>query len=124
MRNDATYFGTGIRFTKGSGGYFQEFTDRELIIQNILQILLTVPGERVMLPEFGSQLRLLKHEPNDVILKQLSKVYIQEAIERWEDRVHFVGVDIFQHEHHLEFILTVEYKFNRHLEKIPVRVQR
>ncbi len=57
------------------------------INESIQQILATSPGERVMLPEFGSRLRELLFEPNDAVLKTLARVYVIDAIKRWEKRV-------------------------------------
>ena len=57
------------------------------INESIQQILDTSPGERVMLPEFGSRLRELIFEPNNAVLKALARVYVIDAIKRWEKRV-------------------------------------
>ena len=57
------------------------------IQESMVQILGTSPGERVMLPGFGSRLKELLFEPNDNILISLGKVYVADAIRRWEKRV-------------------------------------
>jgi hypothetical protein len=57
------------------------------INESIQQILGTSPGERAMLPEFGSRLRELLFEPNNAVLKALARVYVIDAIKRWEKRV-------------------------------------
>lgn len=54
---------------------------------DILQLLLTNPGERVMVPEFGVPLRKLIFEQNDAILEMAAKNMIAEALARWEPRV-------------------------------------
>ena len=59
----------------------------ENINESIQQILATSPGERVMLPEFGSRLRELLFEPNNAVLKTLARVYIIDAVKRWEKRI-------------------------------------
>jgi hypothetical protein len=59
----------------------------EHINESIRQILGTSPGERVMLPEFGSRLKELLFEPNNAVLKSLARVYVIDAIRRWEKRV-------------------------------------
>jgi len=40
--------------------------DHQLIKNDILQFLMTIPGERVMRPNFGVHLRDMIFEPNDV----------------------------------------------------------
>jgi len=57
------------------------------INESIQQILATSPGERVMLPEFGSRLRELLFEPNNAVLKTLARVYVIDAVKRWEKRI-------------------------------------
>jgi phage baseplate assembly protein W len=64
------------------------------INESIRQIIGTSPGERVMLPEFGSRLRELLFEPNNDVLKSLAKVYVADAIRRWEKRVILKKVQI------------------------------
>jgi hypothetical protein len=57
------------------------------IHESIEQILSTRPGERFMLPEFGSRLPELVFQPNDVIFRALARQFIVDAIRRWEKRV-------------------------------------
>ena len=64
------------------------------INESIRQILGTTPGERVMLPEFGSRLNELLFEPNDAILKALARVYVVDAIRRWDKRIIIKDVQI------------------------------
>ena len=54
---------------------------------DLLQLLLTNPGERVMLPEFGTPLRKLIFEPNDETLEFTAKKMITASITRWEPRI-------------------------------------
>ena len=54
---------------------------------DLLQLLLTNPGERVMLPEFGTPLRKLIFEPNDAALEAIAKKMIADSITRWEPRI-------------------------------------
>lgn len=54
---------------------------------DLLVLLLTNPGERVMLSEFGTPLRSLLFEVNDETLQQQAFNIISRAIERWEPRI-------------------------------------
>ena len=76
--------------------YPLEKTPRGLIAQSrgvdqikadLLQLLLTNPGERVMLPTFGTPLRELFFEPNDPTLAAEAQIMIAEAISTWEPRI-------------------------------------
>lgn len=54
---------------------------------DLLQLLLTNPGERVMLPEYGTPLRELFFDQNDFTLKNKAKNMITESITKWEPRI-------------------------------------
>jgi phage baseplate assembly protein W len=49
----------------------------------IRQILLTTPGERTDLPEFGCGLRQLLFAPNSDALQATTQLMIQQALSRW-----------------------------------------
>ncbi len=51
--------------------------------QMIRQVLLTSPGERVNLPEFGCGLRQLLFAPHSEALDTTTKLIVQQALNRW-----------------------------------------
>ena len=51
--------------------------------QMIRQTLLTSPGERVNLPEFGCGLRQLIFAPNNEALQATVKLTVLQALDRW-----------------------------------------
>lgn len=65
-----------------------------LVESSMMQILNTVPGERVHLPTFGSRLKLLLFTPLDEYLALQIKQEIKDAINKWEDRVTISSVDV------------------------------
>ena len=54
---------------------------------DLLALLLTNPGERVMLPDFGTPLRSLLFEPNDPTSASKAREMIAKAINMWEPRI-------------------------------------
>ena len=63
--------------------------------QLLRQLLLTSPGERVCLPEFGCGLRRLVFAPQSDALVATVTIQVQQAIERWlADQVQLQGVDV------------------------------
>lgn len=54
---------------------------------DLLQLLLTNPGERVMTPLFGTPLKKLIFEPNDPTLATQARQIIANAIRTWEPRI-------------------------------------
>ena len=55
----------------------------EDIRNKVLQVLLTSPGERVNLPEFGCGLRDLVFDPNNEILAATTEFTVHKALQRW-----------------------------------------
>ena len=51
--------------------------------QMIRQVLLTAPGERADLPEFGCGLRQLIFAPHSEALDATTQLLVQEALDRW-----------------------------------------
>jgi hypothetical protein len=49
----------------------------------IRQILLTAPGERADLPQFGCGLRQLLFAPNSIALQATTKIMIQQSLTKW-----------------------------------------
>ncbi len=49
----------------------------------IRQVLLTTPGERADLPEFGCGLRQLLFAPNSDALQATTRLIVRQSLERW-----------------------------------------
>src|SRR4051812_10385094 len=75
-------------------GYFPVTQGVDLIKGDLLCLLLTNPGERVMMPAFGTPLRTLLFEPNDALLAERAKQMIMDSIRRWEPRVVIRAIDV------------------------------
>ena len=83
--------------------YPLEFTPRGIMAQkkgidqikaDMLQLLLTNPGERVMLPTYGTPLRKLIFDPNDEFLEIEAKKMIAASIQAWEPRVEITNIHV------------------------------
>lgn len=66
----------------------------EQIKADLLQLLLTNPGERVMLPNFGTPLREIIFEPNDTISSEQVRDMIINSIRTWEPRITIEQIDV------------------------------
>jgi phage baseplate assembly protein W len=72
----------------------------ELVRSAVMQVLGTVgaseftQGELPWRTEFGSLLHILRHKKNDVVLRELARVYVRDALRRWEPRIVVTGMDI------------------------------
>lgn len=81
---------------KGPAFYGQEFftikTDKELIRENLLRVLLTSPGERPM-SNFGCRLKDYLFEPSTVLQQDVEDEVIK-AITKWEPRVTIRNISV------------------------------
>ena len=81
------FVGAPYPITESPMGYFRTVSGLDLVKADLLSLLLTNSGERVMMPDFGTDLDSLLFEPNDPILQQQVKQVIANSIARWEPRV-------------------------------------
>ena len=91
-------------------------SDINLINAGIVQILNTVPGERRMLPEFGSRIRSLVFDPHDANLYAEIGHEVTQALERWEPRVILVDVEVVpaeNNDHALTVRVTYQLRVNQ-----------
>ena len=58
-------------------------SDADHVRDEVLQLLLTAPGERPFLVEFGGGVRRLVFEPTSDVLRGVTKARIQQALSRW-----------------------------------------
>jgi phage baseplate assembly protein W len=67
----------------GDSGQAAQATYQDHVDQLIRQVLLTDPGERVNLPEFGAGLRRLLFAPMSSALSATTKLIVTQALSRW-----------------------------------------
>lgn len=81
-------------FTKQADGDVLRDTDVSAILNSLSNIILTIQGERRMLPTFASNISYLLFEPIDEITARLIAENLIDAIKVWEDRIDITGFDI------------------------------
>jgi phage baseplate assembly protein W len=81
---------SGLSLTPRGG--IEMVRDSASIRQAILLLLSTVPGERVMRPDYGCDIYRLIFSPNDDTTAGLAIHYVRQALERWEPRIQQVRV--------------------------------
>ncbi len=93
---DREFLGRGLAWPlqfDPRGGIALAAGDRD-IEQAIRIILETVPGERVMRPEFGCHIHDLVFAPHDSVTEGLAVQYVEQALERWEPRITVQEVEV------------------------------
>ena len=87
-----------LRFTDGglvlgATGALSTVDGDESVRQAIVLLLTTVPGERLLRPDYGAGLHRLVFAPNDPTTAGLAIHYVRSALHRWEPRVRIVELD-------------------------------
>jgi phage baseplate assembly protein W len=68
-------------------------TNQELVKQDLLNHIYTIPGERVHLPNFGTRIPLLAFEPMDEKLVQIVRDDLKKAID-YDPRIELVAMSV------------------------------
>lgn len=88
-------------------------TDNALIVDSMIQILLTRQRERVGNPTFGSQLYLIPFDPMTVLSEVVAEQYVRDALARWEPRASVSNVVVQLRPDTHEIAVQVDYTINR-----------
>ena len=93
------YLGRGWRFPvePDADGRLAFAAEEAKIQESILIILGTARGERVMRPDFGSQLHELVFAQINGSTRSLAANYVTEALVSWEPRIDVLRVDVAPH---------------------------
>ena len=86
------YMGISFPFRRGASALPVQATDDDLIKQSIIQIIMTKRGERVMRPDFGTNIISFIFENSDPLLEELIRTEVFGAIGRYEPRVVLTNV--------------------------------
>jgi len=81
------FLGSPYPITKNPHGFFRTQSGVSQIKSDLLVLLLTNPGERVFLPDFGTPLKRLIFEQNDEALEAFARNMIIDSINMWEPRI-------------------------------------
>ena len=81
----------GLRISARGGIDMVE--EDESLRQAVLLLLSTMPGERVMHPEYGCNLHQLVFAPSDLTTAGLAIHYVRRAIELYEPRIEIVDLN-------------------------------
>jgi len=90
----AIYFGFNPPFIGGAEKVLSRQEDLKLVKNDLLQLILTSPGERVHRPKFGTVIRETLFDPSDDTTYELLADDIQDEIVRSEPRVFNVQVTV------------------------------
>ena len=114
------FLGNGLLrpFRRDQKADFAAAGGEEVIKSAVGQVLGTMgssdftQGEVAWRTEFGSLLHLLRHQKNDSVLQELARVYVVDALKRWEPRVQVTSVQVTRERLDGENVLAIRLKYN------------
>lgn len=108
----AKVYGYNPPFIGGSQNIMSRQEDKELIQNDLLQLLLTVPGERVMRPSYGVNLRNFVFEDLTDIALEILRDELQTKIAEYERRIKVRKIDVIGDTNRLGVQITIAYTIN------------
>ena len=111
MKNNFLGQGVSLSFDIGKEGTVEMATFQELVKESIFIILSTKIGERVMNYDFGCRIHDLMFELNTVSTRTMARMYIEEALKRWEKRITIRDIEIETIATN-ELLIDIEYFIN------------
>ena len=109
-RNDDVFVGIKFPLSYGLNGFFfQSKTIQEQSKSNLRNLLLTTPGERVMQPLFGSDLKLLLFQNFDDIAEDSIAEIINEAVDRQLPYINIQDIFVDKDESGNSIGIQIEY---------------
>jgi uncharacterized protein len=111
-------FGLTRPFQRDLRSDFAAAGGEQLIRSAVGQILGTVgssdytQGEMPWRTDFGSLLHVLRHQRNDHVLQELARVYVVDALTRWEPRVVVTSVQVMREQREGENVLAIRIRYD------------
>jgi phage baseplate assembly protein W len=125
MPNEFLGFGLLRPFRRDRKADFAAAGGEALLRSAVGQILGTMAssdftqGELPWRTEFGSLLHLLRHQKNDAVLQELARVYVVDALKRWEPRVQLTSVQVTRERDRGENVLAIRLRYNIISANVP-----
>lgn len=113
----------GLRINARGGIAMVE--EQDSVRQAIFLLLSTVPGERVMRPDYGCNLHRLVFAPNNNTTAGLAMLFVRRALERWEPRVEIMRLDAtrsLEEPNRLDLLLEYRVRASQHVELLNYSV--
>jgi phage baseplate assembly protein W len=84
-----------LRVDTSDGAYGLHKDLESMAAQNLKMVILTSPGERVMIPEFGVGIRNFIFEPNNPGTKEAIRERIQNQISKYLPYISLLSLELF-----------------------------
>lgn len=100
MAGNGKYINIGFPFSESNRGYFLKLNndDKNAIKSDLMHLILTRKGERLYMPEFGTNLLKYIFEPNDTLTQQDIKKEINDTVKKYLPNLQINDVTVTQNE--------------------------
>jgi phage baseplate assembly protein W len=96
--NSHKLLGTGLIRPLTRGSDWSRGVGAEVVLSNVGEVLGTIPGTMPWLPEFGCKVHQLRHRSNTPATKELARLYVEQAMTKWEPRAKVTKVELLDGE--------------------------
>lgn len=91
-------------------GALVRLTDADAVKRSLRNLLMTNRGERLYRPDLGSDIRRALFEPMTPQMTTQIKMYIKDAIEKYEPRAKLVDIIVYPEEEHNTYYVTINFE--------------
>jgi phage baseplate assembly protein W len=116
IENERVAIGITLTLQRGSNGYFsQSFQTKDQVKSNIKNLILTSKGERLMQPDFGTNLYDVLFSQNTDDLEQSIQDSIEDAISIWMPYINIVEIFVDQNNTNIDrniFAVSLKYQIS------------
>ena len=105
------FLGSGLAFPLQLGVAGLALSAGQAKVEQSIRIILgTQYGERVMRPQFGSNLKALAFAPNNASTANLARYYVTEALSNWEPRIDVMDVAVTSDNPGAALLIDIRYQ--------------
>ncbi len=104
-------------------GRIEMVQDGDSVRQSILLLISTIPGERIMRPDYGCLIHRLMFSPNDDTTAGLAIYYVRRALEQWEPRIDILDLDAnrnAENPERLDILLQYRVRATQRIESLAL----
>ena len=109
--------------TKNKKAINHELTDKDLIIEDLMNNIMTRKGERVMLPNYGSIIHEMLFEPLTSETIELIEEDLTEIIKD-DPRCNFISIDVTDSDHTISATVRLEILPSKESVELSIDLER
>lgn len=109
--------------TKNKKAINHVLTGKEVVIEDLMNHIMTRKGERVMMPEFGSIIHEMKFEPLDTETKIVIEEDLTDIVNQ-EPRADLLSVVVTDDEHSITANITINVLPANEVAELTINLER